>query len=120
TLSTLIRPEEMRGLIDRSAISGMEAVLQRMAERSRPRNPDELADALAHLGDLSAAELRDRAGPDWRTMIETLVVGSRPGAWRSPASIDGSPRSTRSTTTGCTRPTGSETSCDGTWPARGR
>src|SRR5207248_7893170 len=30
TLSTLIRPEEMRGLIDRRAVSGLEAVLQRM------------------------------------------------------------------------------------------
>jgi ATP-dependent helicase Lhr and Lhr-like helicase len=77
TLSTLIRPEEMRGLIDRRAVSGLEAVLQRMAEKSRPRSPDELADALAHLGDLSAAELRDRAGPDWRTLADALVADGR-------------------------------------------
>src|SRR5204862_7878051 len=77
TLSTLIRPEEMRGLIDRRAVSGLEAVLQRMAEKSRPRSPDELADALAHLGDLSAAELRDRAGPDWRVLADALVADGR-------------------------------------------
>src|SRR5205807_9977838 len=77
TLSTLIRPEEMRGLIDRRAVSGLEAVLQRMAERSRPRNPDELADALAHLGDLSASELRDRAGADWWTLADALVADGR-------------------------------------------
>jgi ATP-dependent Lhr-like helicase len=77
TLSTLIRPEEMRGLIDRRAVNGLEAVLQRMAEKSRPRSPDELADALAHLGDLSASELRDRAGPDWRTLAEGLVADGR-------------------------------------------
>src|SRR5205814_3915280 len=77
TLSTLVRPEEMRGLIDLRAVSGLEAVLQRMAERSRPRSPDELADALAHLGDLSASELRDRAGPDWRTLADALVADGR-------------------------------------------
>src|SRR5205823_12136817 len=77
TLQTLIRPEEMRGLIDKRAVSGLEAVLQRLADRSRPRSPDELADALAQLGDLSAAELRDRAGPDWRTMADALVAARR-------------------------------------------
>src|SRR5437588_495818 len=77
TLQGLIRPEEMRGLIDTRAVSGLEAVLQRMADRSRPRSPDELADALAHLGDLSAAELRDRVGPDWRTLADALVADRR-------------------------------------------
>src|SRR5437588_9068839 len=77
TLQGLIRPEEMRGLIDRRAVSGLEAVLQRLADRSRPRSADELADALAHLGDLSADELRDRAGPDWRTFADALVADGR-------------------------------------------
>jgi ATP-dependent Lhr-like helicase len=77
TLQGLIRPEEMRGLIDKRAVSGLEAVLQRMADGSRPRSADELADALAHLGDLSASELRDRVGPDWRVMADSLVADRR-------------------------------------------
>jgi ATP-dependent Lhr-like helicase len=77
TLSTLIRPEQMRGLIDPRAVSGLEAVLQRMADRSRPRSASELGDTLAQLGDLSASELRDRAGPDWRTLADELVADGR-------------------------------------------
>src|SRR5207302_1292350 len=58
TLSTLIRPEEMRGLIDRRAVSGLEAVLQRMAERSKPRSPDELAHRYGVARDVAAARLQ--------------------------------------------------------------
>ncbi|MFN2544146.1 MAG: DNA glycosylase AlkZ-like family protein, partial [Actinomycetota bacterium] len=77
TLQGLIRPEQMRGLIDKRAVSGLEAVLQRLADKSRPRSVDELADTLAQLGDLSAAELRDRVGPDWRTMAQELAAERR-------------------------------------------
>src|SRR5919201_5048947 len=77
TLAGLVRPEEMRSLIDRRAVAGIERALQRMAEGSRPRTPDELADALAHLGDLSAEEPRDRAGADWRVYVDGLVEDGR-------------------------------------------
>jgi ATP-dependent Lhr-like helicase len=76
-LSRVVRPDALRDLLDERALFGVEALLQRADERSRPRDPDELADALAALGDLSEDQVRERAGPRWREMLETLRADGR-------------------------------------------
>jgi ATP-dependent helicase Lhr and Lhr-like helicase len=76
-LSRVVRPDALRDLLDERALFGVEALLQRADERSRPRDPDELADALATLGDLSEDQLRERAGPRWREMLDALRADGR-------------------------------------------
>ncbi|HEX2030107.1 MAG TPA: DEAD/DEAH box helicase [Actinomycetota bacterium] len=76
-LSRVVRPDALRELLDERALEGVEHLLQRLDERSRPRDPDELADALAALGDLSAEEVRRRAGPRWRDLLDALVADGR-------------------------------------------
>lgn len=76
-LSRVVRPDALRELLDEGAIDRVEALLQRMDDRSRPRTSDELADALTALGDLSDEELRARAGPRWREMADSLVEDGR-------------------------------------------
>ena len=76
-LARVVRPDALRDLLDVRALEGVERMLQRLDDRSRPRNPDELADALAALGDLTADELRARVGARWREMLDALVADGR-------------------------------------------
>ena len=76
-LSRVVRPDALRDLLDEGAIQRVEALLQRMDDRSRPRTPDELADALVALGDLSDEEVRARVGPRWRELADALVEDGR-------------------------------------------
>jgi ATP-dependent helicase Lhr and Lhr-like helicase len=45
-LARVVRPDALRDLLDDRAIERVERLLQRIDDRSRPRGPDELADAL--------------------------------------------------------------------------
>ncbi len=76
-LSRVVRPDALRELLDAGAIERVEALLQRMDDRSKPRTIDELADVLAALGDLDDEEMRARAGSRWREMAEALVEDGR-------------------------------------------
>ncbi|MGH2691993.1 MAG: DEAD/DEAH box helicase [Actinomycetota bacterium] len=76
-LSRVVRPDALRDLLDEGAIERVEALLQRMDDRSRPRTADELADAFIALGDVTDDELRARVGPRWREMADALVADGR-------------------------------------------
>lgn len=76
-LARVVRPDALRDLLDDRAIERVEALLQRMDERSRPRTPDELADAIVALGDLTDEELRARVGARWREMADSLIDDGR-------------------------------------------
>ncbi|MGH2696934.1 MAG: Lhr family helicase, partial [Actinomycetota bacterium] len=76
-LARVVRPDALRELLDDRAIERVERLLQRIDDRSRPRVPDELADALDALGDLSEGELSIRCGPRWREWIEGLEADRR-------------------------------------------
>ena len=71
-LARVVRPDALRDLLDERAIDRVERLLQRADDRSRPRTPDEVADMLAALGDVSEPELAVRLGPRWRELIESL------------------------------------------------
>src|ERR671919_273531 len=76
-LARVVRPDALRELLDDRAIERVERLLQRIDDQSRPRGPDELADALDALGDLSERELSVRCGPRWREWIEALEADGR-------------------------------------------
>lgn len=76
-LSRVVRPESLRDLLDERALAGVEALLQRTDRRSRLRDAEEVADALAALGDLSTDELRERAGARWRELLDPLTAEGR-------------------------------------------
>ncbi|MGH2547370.1 MAG: DEAD/DEAH box helicase, partial [Actinomycetota bacterium] len=76
-LARVVRPDALRELLDDRAIERVERLLQRIDDRSRPRGPDELADALDALGDLSERELSIRCGPRWREWVEGLEADRR-------------------------------------------
>jgi ATP-dependent helicase Lhr and Lhr-like helicase len=76
-LARVVRPDALRDLLDERAIRRVEGLLQRLDERSRPRNADELADALAALGDITEDELRQRTGARWRELADGLVGDGR-------------------------------------------
>lgn len=76
-LSRVVRPDALRDLLDERALDRVEHLLQRLDERSRPRTADELADALAALGDLTEDELRARCGPRWRELVDELRKDGR-------------------------------------------
>ncbi|MGH2675645.1 MAG: DEAD/DEAH box helicase, partial [Actinomycetota bacterium] len=76
-LSRVVRPDALRDLLDERAIERVERLLQRIDDRSRPRGPDEVADALAALGDLSDGEMSVRCGARWREWAEALVADGR-------------------------------------------
>ena len=59
-LSELLGSEELRELIDPGALSSVCEDLQRRSPLTRATGRDELHDVLRQLGDLSAAEVRDR------------------------------------------------------------
>jgi ATP-dependent helicase Lhr and Lhr-like helicase len=76
-LARVVRPDALRELLDERALEGVENLLQRRDDRSRPRDPDELADALVALGDLTEDEIRDRAGARWREHLDVLAGDGR-------------------------------------------
>ena len=76
-LARVVRPDALRELLDDRAIERVERLLQRIDDRSRPRDADELADALNALGDLSERDLSTRCGPRWREWIEALERDGR-------------------------------------------
>ncbi|HEY8812414.1 MAG TPA: DEAD/DEAH box helicase, partial [Candidatus Dormibacteraeota bacterium] len=59
-LAELLGTEELRELLDPVAIAGLELELQGLGEGRKPRDPDEAADLLRRLGDLSEAEATAR------------------------------------------------------------
>src|SRR5437588_4398958 len=59
-LAELLGSEELRELLDPAAIAALELELPGLAEGRRPRDPDEAADLLRRLGDLSEEEAQAR------------------------------------------------------------
>jgi ATP-dependent Lhr-like helicase len=71
-LRELLGQEELRELLDPSAVTDLELELQWLGER-RARTRDQLHDLLRRVGDLSSTEVADRcAGPDadWLAALE--------------------------------------------------
>jgi ATP-dependent Lhr-like helicase len=64
-LAELVGAEELRELIDETALASLEAELQALDERRWARTVDAAHDLLRRLGDLSAAELRARSTDDF-------------------------------------------------------
>ena len=62
-LADLLGAEELRELLDAEVLAELELELQRLADGRRARSPDELADVLARVGDLTAEELSYRCEP---------------------------------------------------------
>src|SRR5207249_11366207 len=63
-LRELLGQQELRELLDPTAVGQLELELQRLGER-RARTRDQLHDLLRRVGDLTAVEIADRsAGPD--------------------------------------------------------
>ena len=76
-LRELLGQEELRELLDPTALLDFELELQSLGER-RVRNRDQLHDLLRRLGDLSSAEIANRCAaaesPDW---LQTLATERR-------------------------------------------
>ena len=68
SLPDLLRPEAVRGVDDR---------LQRLADGSRARTPDELATVYLAVGDLSAREAAARSDGDGAAWVEQLAAEGR-------------------------------------------
>jgi ATP-dependent Lhr-like helicase len=62
-LAELLGTDELRELLDPAAIAAIELELQGLAEGRKPRDPDEAADLLRRLGDLSESEAAARGVP---------------------------------------------------------
>ena len=73
-LRELLGQEELRELIDPSALAQVEDDLQHRSERTQAANRDALHDVLRRVGDLTAEEARTRAlaGCDADSMLEEL------------------------------------------------
>ncbi len=78
-LRELLGQEELRELIDLGALAALEEELQRRSERLRAATRDELHDALRLLGDLGAAEVRERVleGIDAGALLDGLEAERR-------------------------------------------
>ena len=63
-LADLLGAEELRELLDAEVLAELELELQRLVDGRRARDADELADVLARVGDLTAAELSYRCEPE--------------------------------------------------------
>ena len=87
-LADLLGAEELRELLDAEVLAELELELQRLADSRRARNPDELADVLARVGDLTATEIAHRCiddpstGQPWlaellaeRRAVEVRIAG---------------------------------------------
>ncbi len=59
-LADLLGAEELRELLDAEVLATLELELQRLADGRRARSPDELADVLNRVGDLTALEIAHR------------------------------------------------------------
>ncbi len=62
-LADLLGAEELRELLDAEVLATLELELQRLADGRRARSPDELADVLSRVGDLTSEELSYRCEP---------------------------------------------------------
>ncbi len=73
-LRELLGQEELRELIDATALDQVEADLQHRSDRTRAETRDALADVLRRVGDLTVEEVRERvlAGIDADKMLEQL------------------------------------------------
>src|SRR5207237_10715933 len=75
-LRELLGQEELRELLDPTAVGQLELELQRLGER-RARTRDQLHDLLRRVGDLTSVEIADRsAGPD-SDWLEALAAERR-------------------------------------------
>ena len=81
-LNELLGAEELRELLDPSALADLELSLQRLTEGRGARSADELHDVLRRVGDLAEAELSLRVadGADAAAMAAALVAERR-AAW---------------------------------------
>ena len=73
-LRELLGQEELRDLIDPSALEQVEADLQHRSERTRAQTADALGDVLRRVGDLSGPEVAERVAPglDAQALLATL------------------------------------------------
>ena len=62
-LADLLGAEELRELLDAEVLATLELELQRLADGRRARSPDEVADVLSRVGDLTSEELSYRCEP---------------------------------------------------------
>ncbi|WP_031466122.1 ATP-dependent helicase [Sciscionella sediminilitoris] len=70
-LAELLGTEAIRELLDADVLAEIEAQLQRRAEDRRATSPEQAADLLRFLGDLSTEEAAERGiEPDWLTELE--------------------------------------------------
>jgi len=89
-LRELLGQEELRELIDATALDQVEADLQHRSDRTRAETRDALADVLRRVGDLTLEEARDRVLPgiDVEAMLDALAAERRAVRLR----IGGEPR----------------------------
>jgi ATP-dependent Lhr-like helicase len=76
-LRELLGQEELRDLIDPSALATVEADLQGCSEERRATNRDQLHDILRRIGDLTAAEAQARSLEPADSMLEALEAERR-------------------------------------------
>ncbi|HEX6231309.1 MAG TPA: DEAD/DEAH box helicase [Actinomycetota bacterium] len=76
-LRELLGAEDLRELIDPTALAELELELQSLAEGRRARNADDVHDLLRRLGDLAEDEVRARATQDPAAWLESLVRDGR-------------------------------------------
>src|SRR4051812_11396380 len=78
-LRELLGQDELRDLIDPGALEHVEATLQHRTDQTRAANDDALQDVLRRLGDLTAAEVRERvlADLDSDAMLARLAEDRR-------------------------------------------
>jgi ATP-dependent Lhr-like helicase len=83
-LRELLGQDELRELIDPSALAEVEADLQRTSDRTRAANADALHDTLRAVGDLTAAEAQERSleAVSARRMLEELEAERRAARMR--------------------------------------
>jgi ATP-dependent Lhr-like helicase len=87
-LRDLLGQEELRDLLDATAIAAVEAELQDLGESRAPASPDAIADRLRRLGDLTEAELAERVDGDAEPGLAALAAERRAARVR----IAGEPR----------------------------
>jgi ATP-dependent Lhr-like helicase len=76
-LAELLGSDELRELIDSSALAALESELQHLDERRWARSIDAAHDLLRRLGDLTPTELLARCSTDARDAAEVLVTERR-------------------------------------------
>ena len=82
-LADLLRDGTLAGLLKPQAVAEVATRAGRTAPNERARDPEELAQTLFELGDLSDEEIRARsAGPDVDVWLERLAASGRVLRWR--------------------------------------